>query len=134
MKKYNTTKNINEMTKEEKTNYNKNRKATRTADFEKYITNYCKKNGYNVLTYDNCNGLYRLQVEINGRFKTIARIKAQKDIYILIRESTAIDNNIAYELINYNLPAGFHVGYDYIREVTPILDKICKYHIEKQAV
>lgn len=62
-----------------------------------------------VLEYDNCNGLYRLQARINGKLKTIARIKvAKRDLYILVRETTARALNENYELINYNLPAGYH--------------------------
>ena len=84
-----------------------------------------------VLEYDNCQNLYRLQCRINGKMKTIARIKvAKRDFYILVRESTAraIGAN-DYELINYNLPAGYHRD---LKDAYKELYKVYEYHYKMQ--
>ena len=87
-----------------------------------------KKNEYKetrgIIDYnDTMHGLYRLQATINGKLKTVCRIKAQRDIYALVREEVAQEMGFTeapdgktaspeqYALINYNLPAGIHVSY-----------------------
>ena len=127
-------------TEQQKRNALKSVKAARITNIKMYLENLVAKYGVdddtnkpllNIIDYtEKTSGLYRLQLLINGKYKTIARIKAQKDIYILIKEDTANACNIQYEKILYNLPAGFHTDYDYIRNVTPKLDSIIAYHRE----
>ncbi len=62
-------------------------------------------------------GLFRLQVLINNSMKTIARIKLQKNVYVLVREEIAKACGFDYAMINYNLPAGTHFQYDEIESV-----------------
>ncbi len=85
----------------------------------------------NILEYENCAGLYRLQARINGKMKTIARIKvAKRDVYILVRESTARALNINdYEIINYNLPAGYHRS---LKEAYNELYRVYEHHFKAQ--
>lgn len=83
-----------------------------------------------VLEYDNCPNLYRLQARINGKMKTIARIKvAKRDFYILVRETTARAINENYELINYNLPAGYH---KLLEESYKAIKAVFDYHYKMQ--
>lgn len=65
---------------------------------------------------DRVAGLYRLQARIDGKIKTIARVKLQQDVYILVRENVAKELGFDYDLINYNLPAGTHFTYDAARD------------------
>ena len=84
----------------------------------------------NVLDYPNVSGLYRIQVLINGRMKTVARIKVgKKDAYILVRESTAKKLNKDYEIINYNLPAGYYVP---LNQTYKELRNVIEYHYTEQ--
>ena len=71
----------------------------------------------NLIDYsDRIAGLYRLQVIIDGKMKTIARVKLQQDVYILVRENVAKELQFDYDLINYNLPAGTHFDYTAARD------------------
>lgn len=90
------------------------------------------KDNINLVDYtDTCNGLYRVQVKINGKLKTVARLKfSKKDVYILVRETTARVINKEYEIINYNLPAGFHI--DNTNDLFNTLIAITNYHITEQ--
>lgn len=65
---------------------------------------------------DRIAGLYRLQARIDGKMKTIARVKLQQDVYILVRENVAKGLEWDYDLINYNLPAGTHFDYTAARD------------------
>lgn len=65
---------------------------------------------------DRIAGLYRLQARIDGKMKTIARVKLQQDVYILVRENVAKELDFDYDLINYNLPAGTHFEYTAARD------------------
>ena len=65
---------------------------------------------------DRVAGLYRLQARIDGKMKTIARVKLQQDVYILVRENVAKELDFDYDLINYNLPAGTHLEYTAARD------------------
>jgi hypothetical protein len=95
------------------------------------IYNLSLQDNINILEYDSCDTLYRVQVKINDRFKTVARLKiSKKDIYILIRETTARAINKEYEIINYNLPAGFHETT--ATDTYNALKAICDYHIANQ--
>lgn len=94
------------------------------------ITNEAGENIVNILEYDNVSGLYRIQVVIKGKLKTIARIKVgKKDCYVLVRETTAKDLNKSYELINYNLPAGYYIQ---LNDAYNELKKIVEYHYSRQ--
>ena len=87
----------------------------------------------NVLYYENVAGLYRIQTYINNKLKTVARVKiAKKDAYILIRETTARELGKNYEIINYNLPAGYHV--DGATDLYNDLKAIVEYHIATQTL
>lgn len=82
------------------------------ADFEAVLVKLTKAKSRNLVSYtDRIAGLYRLQITINGKLKTIARVKLQRDVYILVREKVAQELNWDYDLINYNLPAGTHFQY-----------------------
>lgn len=88
------------------------------------------KHVVNVLDYPNVSGLYRVQVLIKGKMKTVARVKiGKKDAYILVRESTAKKLNKAYEIINYNLPAGYYVP---LNQTYKELRKVIEYHYTEQ--
>jgi len=65
---------------------------------------------------DRVAGLYRLQARIDGKMKAIARVKLQRDVYILVRENVAKELQFDYDLINYNLPAGTHFEYTAARD------------------
>ena len=90
-------------------------------EFRDNIRAYIKAspdNGRDVVDYsDTMPGLYRLYARINGKRKCFARIKAQRDVYVLVREEVAKaagykkDSPGGYALITYNLPAGIHVDY-----------------------
>lgn len=111
MKRYHDLINKQDRTKEENRELETLKKEAKRNGFKQVIRNIEKIDDVNVLHYDSVDGLYRIQTKINGKDKTIARIKvAKKDVYILIRESTARALNKAYEIINYNLPAGYHVN------------------------
>ena len=84
----------------------------------------------NILEYENLPSMYRIQVLINNKYKTVARIKASKrDIHIAIRESTARELNKNYVIVNYNLPAQYHITY---KEAYNHFNDIIKYHYEIQ--
>lgn len=111
MKRYHELINKENRTKEENRELETLKKEAKRNGFKQVIRNIEKIDNVNVLYYDSVDGLYRIQTKINGKDKTIARIKvAKKDVYILIRETTARALNKAYEIINYNLPAGYHVN------------------------
>lgn len=111
MKRYHDLINKQDRTKEENRELETLKKEAKRNGFKQVIRNIEKLENVNVLYYDSVDGLYRIQTKINGKDKTIARIKvAKKDVYILIRETTARALNKAYEIINYNLPAGYHVN------------------------
>ena len=111
MKRYHELINKENRTKEENRELETLKKEAKRNGFKQVIRNIEKLENVNVLYYDSVDGLYRIQTKINGKDKTIARIKvAKKDVYILIRETTARALNKAYEIINYNLPAGYHVN------------------------
>lgn len=80
--------------------------------FKETLATITDKENRGIIDYsDTMPGLYRLQFVINGKLKTIARVKLQRDIYILVRENVAELLGVDYDLINYNLPAGYHVEY-----------------------
>ena len=93
-----------------------------------YGANNEHKEDRGIIDYnDTMHGLYRLQATINGKLKTVCRIKAQRDVYALVRENVAralgytentdgTPNKTQYALINYNLPAGIHVSYEDIAD------------------
>lgn len=94
------------------------------------LTNEAGENIVNILEYDNVTGLYRIQVVIKGKLKTIARIKVGKrDCYVLVRETTAKELNKSYELINYNLPAGYYIQ---LADAFKEFRQIVEYHYSKQ--
>ena len=108
-KRYHELINKENRTKEENRELETLKKLAKKNGFEQAVKNIARLENVNILSYDTVDGLYRIQTKINGKDKSIARIKiAKKDTYILIRESTARAINKDYEIINYNLPAGFH--------------------------
>lgn len=131
MKRYHDLINKTDLTKEEKRELATLTKLAHKEGFKRAIENISKLEGVNILSYDTVDGLYRIQTKINGKDKSIARIKiAKKDVYILIRETTAKELNKDYEIINYNLPAGYHVAT--AKDLYNDLQEIINYHNEKQ--
>lgn len=117
-------------TKEENRRLETLKKIAKMQGYTVALDSIAKLDKVNILEYDSVQGLYRLQLEINGRYKTIARIKiAKRDVYILVRETTAREIGKEYEIINYNLPAGYHVENDLYNELL----KIVEYHNSIQA-
>lgn len=107
-----------ETNKPDKKTLNKERREKEKVAFEKILNVVCKKKNRDFVSYDNVAGLYRLytiDTKTNKR-KCIARIKLQKDIYVLIREQLAKALNYDYDLINYNLPAGIHFEHTEIKD------------------
>lgn len=100
------------------------------ASLEKNMKDDDGNNIVTILEYPNVSGLYRIQVRINGKMKTVARIKiGKKDVYVLVRESTAKALKKKYEIINYNLPAGYYVDFTKAyKEFT----KVVEYHFKHQ--
>ena len=93
--------------------------------FRDIIARVTKKPGRGMIDYsDTMPGLYRVQCTINGKLKTVARVKAQRDVYVLVREAVAQDLKYDYLLINYNLPAGVHFTYS---EIEKELERLCAY-------
>lgn len=131
MKRYHELINKENRTKEENRELETLKKEAKRNGFKQVIRNIEKLDNVNVLYYDNVDGLYRIQTKINGKDKTIARIKvAKKDVYILIRETTARALNKAYEIINYNLPAGYHVTTT--NDLYNDIKAVIKYHSTQQ--
>lgn len=99
-------------TKEENRRLNVLCKLSHSNGLNNTVLSLNNLDGVNILTYDRAIGLYRVQTTIKGKLKTIARVKvAKNDAYILVRESTAVAIGIKdYEIINYNLPAGYHIS------------------------
>lgn len=94
------------------------------------VENIEKLENVNVLYYDKVPGLYRIQAKISGKYKTVARVKlSRKDVYVLTRETTAKALNKDYEIINYNLPAGFFVD---LEKLYTELVAVVNYHLENQ--
>lgn len=121
--------NKTDRTKEENRELEQLKKQAKFNGYIRAIESIAKLDKVNILSYDSVNGLYRLQIDINGRYKTIARIKiAKRDVYILVRETTAKELKKTYEIINYNLPAGYHVEKDLYNE----LKQIVTYHQQTQ--
>lgn len=90
-----------------------------------------EKSIVNILEYENMPSVYRIQVLINNRYKTVARIKASKrDIHIAIRETTAKAMNTNYVIVNYNLPAQYHIDY---KKAYEHLNRICEIHYKAQS-
>lgn len=86
----------------------------------------------NVLEYENMPGMYRIQTLIKGKFKTVARVKASyRDIHIAIRETTARELNKEYVIVNYNLPAQFHIEH---KDAYNFFKQIIEYHYNEQTV
>lgn len=107
-----------ETAKPDKKTLNKERREKERVTFEKVLNAVCKKKSRDFVSYENVTGLYRLysvDAKTNKR-KCIARIKLQKDIYVLIREQLAKALNYDYDLINYNLPASIHFEHTEIKE------------------
>lgn len=111
-KEYHDLINKTDRTKEENRRLNVLCKLSHSNGLNNTVLSLNDVDGVNVLTYDSVTGLYRVQTTINGKLKTIARVKvAKNDAYILVRESTAVAIGIKdYEIINYNLPAGYHIS------------------------
>lgn len=84
----------------------------------------------NILEYENMPSMYRIQVLIKGKYKTVARIKASfKDVHVAIREETAKAINKDYVIVNYNLPAQFNVSHN---EIYKVLESVVNYHYNEQ--
>lgn len=127
---YHTLTQNQDKTKEEARRLEVLKKLAKCQGYIVALNNLSQLDNVNILEYDNVPGLYRIQTMINGRFKTVARVKiAKRDVYILVRESTAKDLGKEYEIINYNLPAGYHVDQDLYNELVNIVN----YHQEKQS-
>lgn len=111
-KEYHDLINKTDRTKEENRRLNVLSKLSHSNGLNSTVLALNNLDGVNILTYDSVTGLYRVQTTINGKLKTIARVKvAKNDAYILIRESTAVAIGISdYEIINYNLPCGYHIS------------------------
>lgn len=111
-REYHDLTNKTDRTKEENRRLNVLCKLSHSNGLNNTVLSLNDIDGVNILTYDTVTGLYRVQTTINGKLKTIARVKvAKNDAYILVRESTAVALGIKdYEIINYNLPAGYHIN------------------------
>ena len=84
----------------------------------------------NVLEYENMPSMYRIQVLINNKYKTVARVKAcYKDIHVAIRETTARELGKSYVIVNYNLPAQYHIA---LNEAYNHFKAIVDYHYKVQ--
>lgn len=130
-KRYHELINKTDLTKEEKRELEQLKKLAHKNGFEQAIKNIAKLENVNILSYNTVDGLYRIQTKINGKDKSIARVKiAKKDVYILIRETTARAINKEYEIINYNLPAGFHETT--ATDLYNVLVDIIEYHNKTQ--
>lgn len=120
---------LNDRTKEENRELETLKKIAKMQGVISALDNLNKLENVNILEYDSTPGLFRIQVKISDKYKTIARIKiAKRDTYILVRETTAKNLNKPYEIINYNLPAGYHITKDFYNEFKLIVD----YHIKTQ--
>lgn len=120
---------LNDRTKEENRELETLKKIAKMQGVISALDNLNKLENVNILEYDSTPGLFRIQVKISDKYKTIARIKiAKRDTYILIRETTAKELKKNYEIINYNLPAGYHITKDFYNEFKLIAD----YHIKTQ--
>lgn len=118
-------------TKEENRELNQIIKDNHKRGLNRVIDNIEELEGVTILRYPTVEGLYRIQCAINNKVKTIARVKiAKKDAYILIRETTARDLGKDYEIINYNLPAGYHI--EKANDLYNNLVDVINYHIENQ--
>lgn len=118
-------------TKEENRELNQIIKDNHKRGLNKVIDSIEELENVSVLRYPTVEGLYRIQCVINNKVKTIARVKiAKKDAYILIRETTARELKKDYEIINYNLPAGYHV--EKAGDLYNDLVDIINYHTENQ--
>lgn len=121
------------LTKEEKRELETLKKLAHQEGLHTAIRQLERLEEVNILSYENVAGLYRVQTYINDKLKTVARVKiAKKDAYILIRETTARELNKDYEIINYNLPAGYHV--DGATDLYNDLKAIVEYHVETQTL
>ena len=111
-KEYHTLINKTDRTKEENRRLNVLSKLSHSNGLNNTVLSLNNLNNINILTYDSVTGLYRVQTTINNKLKTVARVKvAKNDAYVLVRESTAVAIGIKdYEIINYNLPAGYHIN------------------------
>ena len=84
----------------------------------------------NILEYENMPSMYRIQVLVNNKFKTVARVKASyKDIHVAIRETTAREIHPQYVIVNYNLPAQYHIK---LEEAYKHFKAITDYHYKNQ--
>lgn len=128
-KRYHELINKTERTKEENRELETLKKIAKMQSVISALDNLNKSENINILEYDSTSGLFRIQVKIADKYKTVARIKiAKRDTYILVRESTAKELKKNYEIINYNLPAGYHITKDFYNEFKLITD----YHIKTQ--
>ena len=101
-------------------------------DFTPVLFEITNEENRGIIDYsDRIAGLYRLQAVIDGKVKTIARVKLQRDVYILVRENVALALGEEYDLINYNLPAGMHIDYDNAREVVERLYDLFENHYDE---
>ena len=128
-KEYHDLTNKTDRTKEENRRLEVLKKIAKMQGYTIALDSIAKLDKVNILEYDNVPGLYRIQIDINGRYKTIARVKiAKRDAYILVRETTAKELKKDYEIINYNLPAGYHIEHNLYNE----LFELVNYHKERQ--
>ena len=143
MRQYHELINKTDRTKEDIYNLNKLIKLAKLNSIKGILTNLVNNNIeeteeeteankriVNILEYDNMPSMYRIQVLIKGKYKTVARIKASyKDIHIAIREETARQLDKKYVIVNYNLPAQFHIEY---KEAYKLFSDIVEYHYNTQ--